>query len=201
MELVDCQPGRCIFLAMLTDLKDAIIVKYTIGSTYGQHRRRSQQPSSYTGRLVQYKKTTLAIALRHLYNELTAETANPPMLPFHPGAGELVHVLQRQSNAVVAVYCSPEGKNRIVKAASKPVWTEAISSEINILQLLQTPGKPRSVPELVYIHNHEVVGELPEFGITPAGQCIHLELFKDPVEFKVCLEDVLQALVWVHEKG
>lgn len=201
MEMVGSQPGRRVFLAMLTNLKDAIIVKYTIGSTHGQHRRRSQQPSSYTGRLVQYKKTTLALALRHLYSELTAEIANPPALPFHASAGELVHVLQRQSNAVVAVYRSPLGINRIVKAASTPAWTESVRSEINILQLLQTPGKPKSIPELVYTHNHNVVGELPEFGITPAGQCIHLELFKDPAEFRVCLEDVLQALGWVHGGG
>ncbi|RPB21139.1 hypothetical protein L211DRAFT_840975 [Terfezia boudieri ATCC MYA-4762] len=197
MELVECQPGRRVFLAMLTDLKDAIIIKYTIGSTYGQLRRSSQDP----GRLVQYKRTPLAIALTHLYNELTEETANPPTLPFHPGAGELVHVLQRQSNAIVAVYRSPEGITQVVKAASKPAWTESISSEINVLQLLQTPGKPKSIPELVYIHNHEVAGKLPEFGITPVGQCIHLELFKDPAEFRVCLEDVLQALGWVHERG
>lgn len=35
---------------------------------------------------------------------------------------------------------------------------------------------------------------LLEFGITPVGQPIHLELFRDPGEFRGCLEDVPQAL-------
>ncbi|RPB19947.1 hypothetical protein L211DRAFT_579334 [Terfezia boudieri ATCC MYA-4762] len=182
MELVACQPGRRVFLGMLTDLRDGIIVKYTIGATRGQHRWRSQDPGSYTGHLIQYRKTSLGVALNHLYHELTDETANPPHLPFTPGVGELVHVLQRHSNAVVAVY-RHKGINRIVKAAPKPEWGGAISSEIAFLRRLQRPSKPKSIPELVYAHDPPLPA-LPEFGITPAGQPMHLELFKTPGEFR-----------------
>ncbi|KAF8442552.1 hypothetical protein BGX38DRAFT_1202355 [Terfezia claveryi] len=199
MELVACQPGRRVFLGMLTDLRDGIIIKYTIGATRGQHRRRSQDPSSYTGHLIQYRKTSLDVALRHLFAELTDETANPPHLPFTSGAGELVHVLQRHSNAVVAVY-RHKGINRIVKAAPKSESGGAISSEIAFLRRLQGPSKPKSIPELVYVHDPPHPA-LPEFGITPAGQPIHLELFKTPGEFRASLEDILDALRWVHEHG
>ncbi|RPB18630.1 hypothetical protein L211DRAFT_871689 [Terfezia boudieri ATCC MYA-4762] len=199
MELVGCQPGRRVFLGMLTDLRDGIIVKYTIGATRGQHRRRSQDSGSYTGHLIQYRKTSLDVALRHLFHELTDETANPPHLPFTPGAGELVHVLQRHSNAVVAVY-RHKGVNRIVKAPPKPESVGAISSEIAFLRRLQGPSKPKSIPELVYVHDPPYPA-LPEFGITPAGQPIHLELFKTPGEFRASLEDILDALRWVHEHG
>jgi len=199
MEMVTSQPGRRVFLGMLTDLRDGIVVKYAIGATQGQHRRRSQQPGSYTGHLTQYRKTPLGVALAHLYHELTDETANPPHLPFMPGAGELVHVLQRHSNAVVAVY-RDKGVNRIVKAAPKPESAGAIAGEIAFLRLLQGPSKPQSIPELVYIHDPPYPA-LPEFGIAPAGEPIHLELFKTPAEFRASLEDILDALHWVHQHG
>ncbi|KAF8417634.1 hypothetical protein EV426DRAFT_721072 [Tirmania nivea] len=198
MEMVGCQPGRRVFVGMLTDLRDGIIIKYTIGATRGQHRRRSQQPGSYTGHLTQYRKTSLNVALQHLYQELTQEAANPPHLPFRSGAGELVHVLQRHSSAVVAVY-RQHGVNRIVKAAPKLKFADAVASEIAILKLLQGPLKPKSIPELVYVHDPPF--DLPEFAITPAGQPIHLELFKTPVEFRATLEDILDALCWVHKHG
>ena len=67
-----------------------------------------------------------------VYQVSSMGLTNPPVLPFTGGARDLVRVLQRHRNAVVAVY-RHEGINRIVKAASSPLWADAISNEIACL--------------------------------------------------------------------
>lgn len=195
MHLVECQPGRRVFLGMFTDLQDAYLIRYSTRST---KHPKSRLPE---GQLTQFKKAPLMVVLRQLYDELAQECANPPQLPFSPRAGELVRILQSHSNAIVAVYRSG-GYNRIVKAPPSTPFARAIVNEIRFLQRLQSETKPASIPFLVYADEGDQQGNLlPEFGIQPVGEPIRLDMFRTAEEVHGCLEDILVALAWVHKHG
>ncbi|RPB26419.1 hypothetical protein L211DRAFT_847069 [Terfezia boudieri ATCC MYA-4762] len=96
-------------LGLLTNLRDAYLVKLSTGILKGRSRRISAQ-GAHTSKLVQYCKVPLNVALKHLYMELTSAQSNPPESPFSEQAGSLIRVLQRHPRSVVAVFSRAEAR-------------------------------------------------------------------------------------------
>ncbi|KAF8419770.1 hypothetical protein EV426DRAFT_614782 [Tirmania nivea] len=196
-----CQPGRTIFLGLLTNLRDAYLIRYQTSILKGRSRRISGN-EAVTSKLTQYRKVPLCDALRYLYEQLQDPAANPPQLPFSEAAGELSHVVQRHSKTVVAVFYR-QNAQIIVKAAPEEKWKSGIQNEIIYLKKLQGESRPASIPELIYSTydgTHDVPGpSLVEFGISPPGRPLQLELFLEASDFRTCLQDILIALKWVHD--
>ncbi|KAF8415680.1 hypothetical protein BGX38DRAFT_1245353 [Terfezia claveryi] len=199
--LADAQEGRKVFLGLLTNLKDAYLLKLSTGILKGRSRRTSAR-GAHTSKLVQYRKVPIQAGLKHLYMELTSAEANPPAPSFSDQAGTLVRVLQRSSRSVVAIFCRKEIRV-VVKTAPMPLWIPGIVNEINLLRSLQGLDKPLSIPTLVYdtLPPDTTIARAAEFGIQPVGQPISLDLFQDSESFLRCLEDLLVALQWVHSNG
>ncbi|KAF8422275.1 hypothetical protein EV426DRAFT_606784 [Tirmania nivea] len=201
--LSGAQEGRSVFLGLLTNLRDAYLLKFSTGILKGRSRRTSIR-GAHTSKLVQYRKVPLHVALKHLYMELTSPEANPPNPCFSEAAGTLVRVLQRHKKSVVAVFRREETRV-VVKTALESLWIPGIVNEISLLHSLQGPNKPTSIPTLIYDtlppDANVNVPITAEFGIKPVGRPIYLELFPDSASFLRCLEDILTALQWVHDHG
>jgi len=194
-----CQLGRGTFLGLVTNLQDACLLRYQTKILKGRSRRTSGN-EPYTSKLTQYRKVPLQDALRYLYQVLQDPAANPPRLPFSESAGELSHVVQRHSKSVVAVF-HRQNTQIIVKAAPEEQWNSGVENEIMCLKHLQGDDRPSCIPKLVYDNMAENASPLPEFGISPVGRPLQLELFKEATDFRICLEDILVALKWVHDHG
>jgi len=132
--LANAQDGRKVFLGLLTNLKDAYVLKCSTGILKG-HSRRTSARGAHTSKLWQYRTVPLSVALKHLYMKLTSAEANPVEYCFSDEAGSLVCVLLRNSSSVVAVFCREEAKV-IVKTAPMPLWMPGIEKEINLLKSL-----------------------------------------------------------------
>lgn len=196
-----CQPGRTVFLGILTNLRDAYLVRYQTSILKGRNRRKSAN-EPHTHKLECTRKVPLGDALQCLYHDLRQPQANPPKLPFSKGAGELSRLVQRRSKSVVGVF-NRANAQIIVKAAPTIEWNSGFKNEILILRALQGPGRPASIPSLIYDNLEDPYGAVPptyslEFGISPAGRPLQLELFDTANDFRACLGDVLVAIMWVH---
>ncbi|KAF8417918.1 hypothetical protein EV426DRAFT_720872 [Tirmania nivea] len=204
VELAICQPGRAVFVGVLTNLKDAYVLKYTQGIAKGRNRRTSTDTSGLTSRLTQFRKASLQDALRYLALELQRPAANPPKLRFTQAVGKLVRIIQRhsQSHSVVGEF-THNGINVIGKAASDPKWRGALHLEIETLRKLQGGGRPISIPELRYplADSETPIPPVPEMVIFPVGRPLQLDLFSNAADFRACLEDILFAIAWVHAHG
>ncbi|RPB20001.1 hypothetical protein L211DRAFT_870923 [Terfezia boudieri ATCC MYA-4762] len=155
---------------------------------------------TYTSKLTQYRKVPLCDALRYLYEQLQDATANPPQLPFSESAGELSYIVQCHSKSVVAVFYH-QNAQIIVKASPAVEWNSGIQNEIIFLKSLQGDSRPASIPKLIY-DTYEVPGSaFVEFGISPPGRPLQLELFREASDFRTCLQDIFVALKWVHDHG
>ncbi|KAF8422258.1 hypothetical protein EV426DRAFT_606721 [Tirmania nivea] len=192
-----CQLGRTVFLGLLTNLRDAYLIRYQTSILKGRSRRRSGN-EAYTSKLTQYRKVPLCDALRYLYEQLQEPRANPPQLPFSESAGELSHVVQRHSKSIVAVFYRQKAQI-IVKAAPEEQWNSGIQNEIVYLKSLQGDRRPASIPELIYDTCDVPRSGLVEFGISPPGRPLQLELFREAGDFRACLQDILIAIKWVHD--
>ncbi|RPB18895.1 hypothetical protein L211DRAFT_871566 [Terfezia boudieri ATCC MYA-4762] len=193
------QLGRTIFLGLLTNLRDAYLIRYQTNILKGRSRRTSgNQP--YTSKLTQYRKVPLCDALRYLYEQLQDPAANPPQLPFSESAGELSYVVQRHSKSVVAVF-NRQNAQIIVKASPEVQWNSGIQNEIICLKSLQGDSRPASIPKLIYSTYDMPGSAFVEFGISPPGRPLQLELFREASDFRTCLQDILVALKWVHDHG
>ncbi|KAF8422272.1 hypothetical protein EV426DRAFT_606772 [Tirmania nivea] len=202
VELAICQPGRAVFIGVLTNLKDAYVLKYTQGITKGRNRRTSTDSGGLTSRLTQFRKASLQDALNYLALKLQRPTANPPKLQFTKTVGKLVRIIQRHSQAhsVVGEF-THNGINVIGKAASDQKWRGTVRSEIETLRKLQGDGRPISIPELRYPDSETPIPPVPEMMISPVGRPLQLELFSNAADFRACLEDILLAIAWVHAHG
>jgi serine/threonine protein kinase len=201
------QPGRKYYVGMLSSIEKSTILVLTYRRNHQQSRsspERSLEDS--VPQILLYDDLDFRVALSRLLSLVGTAEYNPPELGFSKDVGALHHVLGAPRRAALGVFNCPQNYkpwkevDRGQLMAVKVTRSKMDKGHINEADILETFAVDEDLPFSVPLIVHNSLKHR-EIGIMPVGVPFRMRQLKTQAETRSCLQDILSALEWIHDRG
>ncbi|RPB21196.1 hypothetical protein L211DRAFT_851704 [Terfezia boudieri ATCC MYA-4762] len=210
LDLLQAQPTRNDFWAFITNISEIFLVECQRKDTQPGHRA----DSSY--HLVKYGPLSWVQMIHYIRGVTSAPNMGCKPLPFSPTLGLAEELIGGSDKWRIGRFKVPENpdSDMVVKVSLRKAGHCHIQ-ELEILRHLKgcmdtSSNVPEGICKLVWDPAHNLgeneclfndIDQTPrvQFGLTPVGTALRLDVFKNMDSFQKCISGLLDALQWLHQ--